>query len=364
MDFTPLNVAFAILGISLLVIVHEAGHYLAARAFGMRVLRFSIGLGPALWRHKPKDSATTFQVCAIPLLAYVQIDGMNPTEQIDPDDDQLYPNKGVFARIVTIFAGPFANYLAASVMIFGLAQVGGLPILDTTNVVAGVTKGPAQRAKLRPGDRIVRANGETVEDGDDIIRINRERDDQATTYVIERPRKAITKDEVGAQAERVEVTLTPQRLEIAGRERAVIGINLLGQRHFETFPVGESAERAVSQPFVLSAANLMGIARLIEKRNTDDVASVVKMGKILADSIEIAPQAYIWILIQLSIALGLFNLLPFPALDGGRLAFLGYEVITRRRANEKVEAAIHTVGLLFLLGVIALVMVRDVIQLT
>src|SRR3972149_4872560 len=124
MKFTPLNVTFAILVILLLVIVHEAGHFLAARAFGMRVLRFSIGLGPAIWRHKPKDSATTFQICAIPLLAYVQIDGMSPA--------------------------------AASARTFALAQVGGPPDTLTTNRVGGVAKGsPAQLAKLQEGDVVM-----------------------------------------------------------------------------------------------------------------------------------------------------------------------------------------------------------------
>jgi regulator of sigma E protease len=354
MSFTPLNVVFAILGISLLVIVHEAGHYLAARAFGMRVLRFSIGLGPPLWRHKPKDSPTTFQVCAIPLLAYVQIDGMNPTEKIDPDDPELYPNKGVFARIVTIFAGPFANYLAASVLIFAVATVGGLPDMHLTNRVADTMKGmPAQLAKLRRGDVVVEVNGQPIANGEELVEANRGRGGEETTYVIER------------DGERMEVVLQPEMRDAGnGEERPLIGIELEAERRWRTLAVDEAAEKAVTLPVVLSAANLEAIARLIRQRNTDDVASVVKMGKILADSIEIAPQAYLWILIQLSIALGLFNLLPFPALDGGRLTFLGYEVITRRRANEKVEAAIHTVGLLFLLGVIALVMVRDVIELT
>src|SRR5689334_8961912 len=106
---TPVELLLVILGISTLVIVHESGHYLAARAFGMRVLRYSIGLGPAIWRYQPKGSPTVFQVCAIPFLAYVQIDGMNPTDQVDPKDPTLYPNKSVVARIITIFAGPFAN---------------------------------------------------------------------------------------------------------------------------------------------------------------------------------------------------------------------------------------------------------------
>ncbi len=353
MSWTPLNVAIAILGISLLVIVHETGHYLAARAFGMRVLRYSIGLGPPLWKHKPKDSPTTFQICAIPLLAYVQIDGMNPTETIDADDPGLYPNKGVFARIVTIFAGPFANYITASLMIFVLGLVGGYPDFSELpgNEVGQVHAGtPAAAAGLQEGDQIVEAAGKRVEGHKQLVGINTSQGVEPTEYVVLR------------HGHRVSLTITPERDPQSGRP--IIGVTLGGRRTYTTVSVGEAAEKAIIAPWLMTRATFAAIGSMIERRTTREVTSVVGMGKMLADSIKTAPQEYVALLIQLSVALGLFNLLPIPALDGGRLAFLGYELITRRRANEKVEAAIHTVGLLFLLGVLALVMARDVINLS
>jgi regulator of sigma E protease len=354
MNFTPLNVTFAILGISFLVIVHEAGHYFAARAFGMRVLRFSIGLGPVIWKHQPKGSPTTFQVCALPLLAYVQIAGMNPAEEIDRDDPALYPNKGVVARIVTIFAGPLANLLAASLMLFVLAQVGGLPDQVVTAAVAEAPKGmPAQLAKLEQGDVVVEVNGIAVSTGEELIEASRDRAKRPTRYVVER------------DGERMELTLVPElRKSLFGEHRALIGIVLQGERVYTTHDLGDAARFAVLGPLRLSQAQLEGLANLVRRPDPNDVASVVKMTKMLSDSIREAPQQYVYLLIAISVALAIFNLLPFPALDGGRLTFLGYELITRRRANERVEAAIHTVGLLFLLGVLAIVMVRDVIDLT
>ncbi len=354
MDFTPLNVAFGIFGISLLVIIHEAGHYFAARAFGMRVLKFSIGLGKPLFQYQPKGSPTTFQVCMVPLLAYVQIDGMNPADEVDPKDPGLFPNKSAFGRIVTIFAGPAANYISASLMIFVLAQVGGLPEPETTNRVAmiGGKGSAAQIAKLRTGDLVVEVNGVAVSDYTDLVRANRDRAGLATEYVIIR------------DDERLTLSLTPELREFADGARPVIGIQLAQDRVFRTHPADEAATKALTYPLLLTIANLEGIAHVIRQRDTSQVKSVVVMTKMLSDSIQVAPQQYVWYLILISIALGLFNLLPVPALDGGRLAFLAYEVITRRRANERVEAAVHTVGLLFLLGVLALVMVRDVIDLS
>ena len=117
----------ALLGLGLLMVVHEGGHLLAARAFGMRVIRFSVGFGPALWRYQPSGSQTVYQVALIPFLAYVQIAGMNPLEEVDPDDKGSYANAPVHARISAIFAGPLANYLFASVLFFTALMVGGRP---------------------------------------------------------------------------------------------------------------------------------------------------------------------------------------------------------------------------------------------
>src|ERR1044071_5956919 len=118
-------VGAGILGLALLMVVHEAGHLIAARAFGMRVLRFSIGFGPTLWRYQPKGSETIYQVALIPFLAYVQIAGMNPFEDVDPDDKGSYANGSLVARISAIVAGPLANYLFASVFFFAALMIGG-----------------------------------------------------------------------------------------------------------------------------------------------------------------------------------------------------------------------------------------------
>ena len=366
MDFldTPLSVAIAILGISFLVIVHESGHYLAARAFGMRVLKYSIGLGPALWKYKPKDSPTTYQVCALPLLAYVQIDGMNPVEPIDPDDDEAYANKGVFARIVTIFAGPLANYMAAALIAFGLHLVGGWPQFHTQTEVWFPVKGSAafeaqpvdaeaagDTKGIRAGDRILAVGGVEVEEASELIAEINRHPDEATTFVIERG------------GERLEYTATPRADEDG---RVLIGIHIAARRSYtyHTTDLDGATRAAWVEPVTTTALSLASIAAMFERFDANNVTSAVGMTKHLADSIEAGWQMYMWLLFQLSVALGLFNLLPFPALDGGRLTFLGYEVITRRRANEKVEAAIHTVGIIFLLGVLVLVMGKDIMQLT
>ena len=343
------QVLIAILGISLLVIVHEAGHYFAARAFGMRVTRFSVGFGPVLASYQPKGSPTTFQICAIPFLAYVMIAGMNPAEEVDPQDDSLYPNKGVFARIITIFAGPFANYAAASVMVFVLAlTVGWFPsdpskAREPMEIAAVEPESPAAKAGLAVGDLIVEAQGRSIRNVGELIEVTAPRAGQETVYVVERAGKR----------------LAPLRITPRDNEgRGVIGVIPVTRVQMN---LSEAAIASMRAPFDLTLTQLKGMGEMIRRRTTEGLTGPVGIVKLGAQQAEKGVFPFVFMLIAMSVALGLFNLLPFPALDGGRLVFLGYEVITRRRPNERFEATVHALGLLFLLGVIALVTYRDVV---
>jgi regulator of sigma E protease len=319
-----------------------------ARAFGIRVTRFSIGLGPVLAKYQPKGSPTVFQICAIPFLAYVMIAGMNPAEEIDPNDPTLYPNKSILARMLTIVGGPLANYLAASLMIFALAVTGWRDQVPTEPmVVEKVEPGaPADKAGVRTGDVILEANGKPIRNVTELIDVTSPRAGQSTTYVVQRDGKALAP-----------MTIVPRD---AGR-RGVIGVTPKYETRTRALPVGEATVMALTVPWKLTVANLEGMVDLIKRRSTEGITGPVGMGKLVAEQAQKGIYPFVWILIAISVALGYFNLLPFPALDGGKLVFLGYEVITRRRPNERIEAAVHAVGLLFLLGVIALVTLRDVV---
>jgi regulator of sigma E protease len=150
------------------------------------------------------------------------------------------------------------------------------------------------------------------------------------------------------------MTITPRKDGKSGK----IGVG--AKVRYRTLTVSQSAVFALVQPFNLTVDSLHMMASLIERRSTEGLTGPVGMGKIAAQQAELGIAPFIGFLISISVALGLFNLLPFPALDGGRLVFLGYEVITRRRPNERFEATVHAVGLVFLLGVIALVTLRDI----
>lgn len=343
-----LQILVAIFGISLLVIVHEAGHYWMARAFGIRVTRFSIGLGPVLAKYQPKGSPTVFQICAIPFLAYVMIAGMNPAEEVDPNDPELYSNKSILARMLTIIAGPLANYLAASLMIFTLGVSGWHEEVPTEPMVVQTVEpgSPADKAGMKPGDAILEADGKPIRNVKELIGVTSPRADKPTSYVVRRDGKTLPA-----------MLIAPRNVGGTGR----IGVSPKNETRVRALPLSEATVKAVTLPWVFTVTNIEGMVDLIRRRSTEGITGPVGMGKLVAQQAEKGIYPFVFILIYISVALGYFNLLPFPALDGGKVVFLGYEIITRRRPNERIEAAVHAVGLLFLLGVLALVTLRDVV---
>jgi regulator of sigma E protease len=347
-DSVLFKVLITVIALSVLVIIHEGGHYLAARAFGMRVLRYSIGFGPTLFRYQPKGSPTVFQVAVIPFLAYVQIAGMNPNEEVDPNDPELYPNKSLFARVTTIAAGPIANYLTASAIVFALGVTNTLPPMqpaEPMQVGHVVPDSPAANAGLQEGDIIVMANGKAIANVSELIDATAPRAGEPTEYIIERDGKALPP-----------IAITP--LDRGGRGQIGVGAKMIPL--YEELGVVESAKLSVVLPFQMTMAQLNGLADMVKRRSTEGIGGPVMMGKMVADAAQAGLPAFLWILMFISVALGMFNLLPFPALDGGRLIFLGYEAVTRRRANEQFEMAVHAFGIVFLLGVMILVTYRDI----
>src|SRR6185436_13919366 len=156
---SPLSIVVAIMGLALLIVLHEGGHFLVARLCGMRVERFSIGFGPTLIGFK--RGGTTFQIAPIPLGGFVQITGLNPNEEFDKNDPFVYPNRPRWQRLLTILAGPAANYFTAFVLMFVVLAAYGMPS-KTQKIIEPVPGKPAELAGLKANDVLVTANGQAV----------------------------------------------------------------------------------------------------------------------------------------------------------------------------------------------------------
>ncbi len=330
---------YGLFALALLMIVHESGHYFAARAFNMRVERFSIGFGPAIWRHKPKGSPTTYQVALIPFLAYVQIAGMNPFEEADPEDKGSYANASLVGRISAIIAGPLANYVFASIVLFAALMLGG-KVVETTRLEV-TPDGAAMAAGFEDGDRVVAIDGQHVEKWEEL---------QKT--VLSSPGKEL-RVRVERSGKEVDLAVVPRPL---GKD----GGGLIGVRPEPVaMPVLEAAEAALVQPALIVGYTVKSLYRWISGKEKGQLTGPIGMMRETEKAAELGLPFYLQIIAFLSTSVGFFNMLPLPALDGGRLIFLAYEAVTRRQPNQKLEGQIHAVGMLMLLFALAFVSFRE-----
>jgi regulator of sigma E protease len=332
------QILFGILGLALLMVIHEGGHYLAARAFAMRVTRFSIGFGPALFRHTPKDSPTTYQIAVIPLLAYVQIAGMNPLEEVDPADKGSYANASLFGRITTIFAGPLANYLFASVLFFAALLIRGTDELPTTRVDV-LPDSAAAAAQIKDGDKIVEVGGQAIGDTDW---------NKMKSLISKSPGKPILVA-VEREGRVLRIEVTPRTDKGEGR------IGVTQRPLLIPITMKRAAVVAIERPAQIVVDVLDMLGRMLTGKEKPDLSGPVGIVRESAKAAQHGLAPFLGFLGVLSAYLGAFNLLPIPALDGGRLLFLGYEAATRRRANPRIEAQVHAVGLVMMLALLVFV---------
>jgi regulator of sigma E protease len=349
---TPLFIVIAIAALGFLIVVHEGGHYFVARWCRMRIERFSIGFGPGVLKKVSKKTGTTFQLAPIPFGGFVEIRGMNIAEDVDPDDKYAYPNRPVWQRFLTIFAGPATNYLSAIVLALALFTCHGIPYWYGVGNVLRCADGKAScgapeydaYGKLQPGDRILEVNhvpliisdsGPTLTDhvlaskGAPLL-LTVDRNGQRRDIEI-KPRE--DKDTSGKSFWRIGVQYQelPRRLGVIDATGAAL-----------IYPVDQTEK---------IGKMLYGIVFGKEKA---DPGGPIRMVEEFTKAFSAGIVPGIQLLMVLSVYLGLFNLLPIPALDGGRLVFLLYEMVTRRRANPKIETMVHMAGIMAL-GVVMLV---------
>lgn len=336
-------ILLSILGLAVLMVVHELGHHLVARAYKLRVVRFSIGFGPPLWRHQPKGSDTVYQIALIPFLAYVQVAGMNPFEESDPEDKGSYANASLTARILTIAGGPLANYGFAMLLFLGAFLAFGEPVMTTSTQVTVMPGTAAEVGQMRDGDKVLAINGTEVADFE-----------QMRDIIVENPSKPLALS-VLRDGQTISLTVTPEpKGENGGGQ---IGVRPV--REYRSMSFNEALEESIARPAMVVRDLVVGLVQLVTREAEPEVAGPVKIVKYSALMVEAGGFDIIYFLARLSAYLAGFNLLPVPALDGGRLIFLAYEAVARRKPNAKMEAQIHAVGLLMFLALLAVVTVKD-----
>ena len=345
---------------SVIVICHEGGHFLIARLNGIRVIEFTVGLGPKILHFK--KGGTEFSLRALPFggaCIFENPDELDEEEAEKEEEEKLtkdieidkrnksFAEANVFSRIASVFAGPIFNiilaYFLGLIVVFFCGEVG--------TKVDVVTPGyPAEEAGIQAGDEIIKINGERVYLFSEIRLITYL--DNADEFVIEYKR----------DGQVYSTTLTPK----GNGQQRLIGIqskDFLDCSNFKMFKYSALEVRYWLKVTFKSLKMLF-----TGKLKKDDLAGPVGVAQVIDSTIEETKQYgvatvvlnMVNIALLLSVNLGIMNLLPFPALDGGRLLFLFIEAIIGKKVPKKVEAYIHVAGIIVLLILSLFVLVNDI----
>jgi membrane-associated protease RseP (regulator of RpoE activity) len=351
------SVFAAIFSILILIIIHELGHFLAARLQGIYATRFSIGFGPVIWKYQ--GPMTEYAVRAIPLGGYVGFPDEDPESKIPPNDPNLLKNRPVIQRIVVISAGVIANFIFAWFAIITMVSLGGLPDghRDTPNGVLLaqiIPDSPAQKADLKAGDLVLAVNGQPLSGNEKgpatMVELVKNNKGETVTFRVE---KAQSKEQL--------------TVEIKPNEKGQIGVY--------PQPNGESVYRSIANPSeAVSKTNqiyggmfsrtLGGIAGLFSgKTSVNDLSSPVGIVDKGSQLIQDDWRSFFLLTAMISISLGVMNILPLPALDGGHLAFLLFEGVRGKPASEDFQMKVMQTGLLLLVSLGLVLIFKDTFSL-
>lgn len=338
-----MRIIVALLVFSVIIIIHELGHFLLAKKNGITVVEFSLGMGPRLLSFEAGGTQYSWKL--LPFGGSCMMLG----EDGEEDGEGAFGSKSVWARISVIAAGPVFNFLLAFVLsIFIVGNIG-----YDVPVILGVTEGlPAQEAGLQKGDRITKMNGKR-------IRLYREFSNYAffhsgETVVFEYERDGKTYE-----------TTVPPALTDAGYKYGISG----SVNYRQKTNALQTLKYSAYEVYYWIDMTLQSLNMLVHGGvKLDDMSGPVGVVEIIGDTYEESRSEgalYVWlnlmnIAILLTANLGVMNLLPLPALDGGRLVFLIIEAIRKKRVEPELEAKIHFAGLMLLMVLMIVVMFNDV----
>ena len=351
----PVIAAIAILG--LLIVVHEFGHFLAARSQRIPVTRFSIGFGPVLWSYQ--GSETQYALRAIPLGGYVAFPDDEADTGFAKDDPNLLQNRPIPDRAIVISAGVIANLIFAYLLlviqvgIVGIPQIDAKPGVLVSQVAESVTS-VAVQAGIESGDVVVAIEGTRLGEGE----AARDQLVQAIEQSANKPLQLT----IQRQDQQIPISVTPK---VLGDGSPKIGVQLASTNgtvvHRKPDHVGALLTGAADEFQRILSLTVQGFGQLLLnfRETAGQVSGPVAIVAIGADIARSNIDQLLWFASLISVNLAIINILPLPALDGGQLAFLILEGVRGKPLPAQVQAGVMQTGLIFLLGLGMVLIVRD-----
>ncbi|MBQ7673965.1 MAG: RIP metalloprotease RseP [Alphaproteobacteria bacterium] len=364
MTFFYYLISFLVI-INVIVIVHELGHYIAAKKIGVKIVKFSVGMGPEIWGFDDKEG-THWCFSWLPIGGYVMTlgdaDPSSSTEDTEgyeklseEDKKRSIISKSNWEKMLFAFGGPLANYVYAFVVVFLMAFFYGVPKYEP--VVGEVLKNSAaERAGMLAGDRVVSVDGQKVEKYRDIlVHLSMSEQDDAS-FLIEREGKLLS------------INVTPEitiKKKIIGGDKKTKLFGIKSKSPvFEKLSFIGSIKRAIADCVSASKEMCLVFKKLFAgQRSLNDFGGVVYMASVAGDLTKTGNIAMlIMFTVTLSLNLGFINLFPLPVLDGGRILICFLEQITRRKFNEKFEEYIMVACAIFLIFLMFLTTINDILR--
>ncbi len=355
-----------LLVLTLVVFIHELGHFLVARWCGVAVKAFSIGFGPEIYGFYDKHG-TRWRFAWIPLGGYVKfIDDDNPASarasaakpMSAEERSGAFHSKSVGVRAAVVVAGPVANFLLAIALYAGLNAVVGVRVLPAF-VDAVVANSPAARAGFMPGDKIVAIGDDKIERFDDLQRIVGSNAGQELTFTVERGGETLKLNATPNADEQKDALGRTFRRGLIGIQRSVSPDKI----STKAVSIPEAIVLGVQETYTNIAQALGGIGDIItRKQSAEQMGGPIMMAEVTAKVAELGIDPMLRWIAFISANIGFLNLLPIPILDGGHLMFYAYEAVRGKPAGERLQQMGFQVGLALLMMLMVFVNFNDIMN--
>lgn len=318
-----------------LIFFHEFGHFIVAKFSGIKVNEFSMGFGPQILKIKGKE--TDYFIRLLPLGGYVKMEG----EDAATSDPRAFNNKPPLTRLAVILAGPLMNFLIAAILLSAISFSSGIATTQVT-VIPGE---PAAEAGIRDGDVIYAVDGIKVNSWEDVV-----------DRISNRPKEQV---EITVSRNNTLITYNVTAKEDPDTKRGIIGIKTVVVKH----SLSRSLQFGIQKTFWITKMILVGLAQMLTGKAAVDVVGPVGIFQIVEEAAKNGIFQVMYIAALISINLGLFNIFPIPALDGGRCVFIILEILRGRPIDLEKEGFIHFIGFVILMIFMIIVLFKDISKL-
>jgi regulator of sigma E protease len=347
-----------ILVLGVLIFVHELGHFLFAKLFGVRVLKFSLGFGHKLISRQWGE--TEYLISAFPLGGYVKMYGEQQDEKVGEEDrHRSFSHKTVWQRFGIVFGGPFFNLLFAVLLFFLMFVFAGMPEPVDSTKIGEINPGSvAEQIGLKKGDEIRSINNQPVTTWEQVSNAVKDSQGREVTLVIQR------------QGHELQLSGRPTMQEVKNLFGEVVGTRyMLGivrsdEIRYVDASIGQACRAALVQTWNLGYLTVMGIVKMIQRViPASELGGPIRIAELAGQQMEAGWMNLLYFMGLLSVNLGILNLLPIPVLDGGHLVFLSLEAVRRRPLSERSMEISQKIGIAILGTLLIFVFYNDILRL-